>query len=173
MALDDHSEYRQEFPEAGEHPHEYDHTEPKYSIIAILGIVTVILLIVVSIGIQQYYDRTEESLIYNTVLAQPNWVLEDLRRKETTELTGYSYFDKQKGSVRIPIEQAMKAVIQESAAGREKYPTGAYAVKSPEQLAAAGQVSQPGAAAANATQNQGITSSPNVQNSSVPQQPHK
>src|SRR4051794_37320914 len=108
---DEHSLYREEFPAPGEHPHEYDHTEPSYSIVAILGVVTVILLIIVGIGIQQYYERTEQSLVYNTVLAQPNWVLEDLRKKEATELSTYSYFDKEKGSVRIPIEQAMKAVI--------------------------------------------------------------
>jgi len=169
----DHGDYREEFPQAGEHPHEYDHSEPHYSVISILGVVTVILLIVVSIGIQQYYDRTEESLVYNKVLAQPSWVLEDLRKKEATELSQYSYFDKQKGSVRIPIEQAMKAVIAEAGSGQEKYPTKPYVVKTPEQLAAAGQVSQPGAAATEATQNTGITSSPNVQNPSVPQQPHK
>jgi len=169
----EHDHFREEFPEPGEHPHEYDHSEPQYSIIAILGIVTVVLLIVVGIGIQQYYDRTEESLVYNKVLAQPSWVLDDLRKKETTELTQYSYFDKQKGTVRIPIQQAMKAVIEESAAGNSKYPTTAYAVKTAAQLAAAGQVSQPGAAAAVATQQQGVTSSPNVQNPSVPQQPHK
>lgn len=169
----DHGEYREEFPEAGEHPHEYDHSEPQYSIIAILGVVTVILLIVVGIGIQQYYDRTEESLVYNKVLAQPSWVLDDLRRKEASELGQYSYYDKQKGTVRIPIEQAMKDVISEAKSGQEKYPTTAYAVKTAAQLAAAGQVSQPGAAAAIATQQQGVTSSPNVQNPSVPQQPHK
>jgi len=169
----EHGEYREEFPEPGEHPHEYDHSEPRYSIIAILGGLTVILLIIISIGIQQYYDRTEEALIYNKVLAQPNWVLEDLRKRETAELTQYGYVDKQKGLVRIPIEQAMKDVIAESAAGTQKYPTSDYRVKTPEELAAAGQVSQPGAAAAVATQNTGVTSSPNVQGSSVPQQPHK
>jgi len=170
---DEHGEYREEFPEAGEHPHQYDHSEPKYSIIAILGGVTVVLLIVVSIGIQQYYDRTESSLVYNKVLSQPNWVLEDLRRKEATELSQYSYFDKQKGSVRIPVEQAMKAVIAESATGKEKYPTSDYKVKTAAEIAAAGQVSQPGAAAAVGNQNQGVTSSPNVQNPATPQQPHK
>ncbi len=167
----DHSEFREEFP--GEHPHEYDHSEPKYSIISILGVVTVILLIVVGIGIQQYYNRTEESLVYNKVLTQPNWVLQDLRNKENWELTHYGYFDKAKGAVRIPIEHAMKLVAEDAASNKEKYPTSAYAVKTAAQLAAGGQVSQPGAAAAENTQSQGVTSSPNVQNPSVPQQPHK
>ena len=170
----DHSEYREEFPAAGEHPHEYDHSEPSYSIVGILFGVTVVLLIIVAIGIQQYYERTEQGLIYQEVLAQPNWVLQDLRKKEHQELTNYSYFDKQKGTVRIPIEQAMKDVIAESAAGNTKYPTNPYKVKTPEELAAAAaQVSQPGANAAAGSQTSGITSSPNVQNSTVPQQQHK
>src|SRR4051794_20667449 len=101
MALSDHSDFREEFPSAEEHPHEYDHTEPKYSIIGVLIAVTVIMLVIVGIGIQQYYDRTEESLVYQKVLAQPNWVLEDLRKKEASELSQYSYADKQKGTVRI------------------------------------------------------------------------
>lgn len=166
----DHSEFREEFLD--EHPHEYDHSEPKYSVISILMAITVILLIIVGIGIQQYYDRTEDSLVQNKVLSQPNWVLQDLRNKENWELTHYGYIDKTKGSVRIPVDQAMKLVVDEAASNKEKYPTNAYAVKTAAQLAAGGQASQPGAAGAEANQAQGTTSSPNVQPSTPAQQPH-
>jgi hypothetical protein len=55
-----------------------------------------------------------------------------------------------------------------------KYPTNSYPVKTDAQLAVNPTgVSQPGAGAANAAQNQGVTSSPNVQQSTVPQQPTK
>lgn len=167
--MSDHSEYREEFDL--EHPHEYDHSEPQYSVISILGVLTVVLLIVVGIGIQQYYDRTEESLIHNTVLTQPNWVLQDLRNKENWELTHYGQYDKTKGTMRLPIDQAMKLVAEEAASSKEKYPTAPYAVKSAAQLAAGG--AQPGAAAADATQAQGVTSSPNVQHSAPSQPAHK
>ncbi|MDZ4798131.1 MAG: hypothetical protein SGI92_08210 [Bryobacteraceae bacterium] len=173
--MSDHSEYREEFQD--EHPHEYDHSEPQYSIISILGGLTVVLLLVVGIAIAQYYSRTEESLVQNTVLTQPSWVLQDLRNKENWELTHYDHYDRKRGTMRLPVEQAMKLVADDAASNKEKYPTGAYAVKSAALLAAAG--AQPGApgaagaapAAANATQ--GATSSPNVQTPSSSQQPHK
>jgi hypothetical protein len=170
--MSDHSEYREEFQD--EHPHEYDHSEPQYSIIAILGGLTVVLLLVVGIAITQYHSRTEESLVQNTVLTQPSWLLQDLRNKENWELTHYDHYDRKKGTIRIPVDQAMKLVAEDAASNKEKYPTGAYAVKSAAQLAAAGgQPAGPGAAAADASAAQGVTSSPHVQPSSNPQQTHK
>src|SRR3954452_16106963 len=171
MAHSEHSEYREEI--GGEHPHSYDHSEPKYSLIAILGGITVLLLIFVGIGIQFYYESTQESAVYERVLSQPSWQLQDLHNKEQWEQTHYSYWDKAKGTVRIPIAQAMKDVVQEVAEGRQKYPINAYEVKTAAQIAAAGSVSQPGAAAAQAAQDSGVKSNPNVQQPSVPQQPNK
>ena len=171
MAHSDHGEFREEF-HGDDHPYSYDHTEPQYSLLWIIGGVIVILLVFVGIGIQFYYENTESATLYDRVLSQDSWQLRDLRNKEQWELTHYGYIDQTKGQVRIPVDQAMKLVIQESAS--PKYPTSAYAVKTPEQLAAAAPaVSQPGAAAAGNTQNQGITSNPNVQQSTQPQQPHK
>ena len=72
------------------------------------------------------------------MLSQENWALRDLHKKEQWELTHYGYVDKSKGTVRIPIEQAMKLVAQDAAANAPKYPTTAYPVKTPEELAAGG-----------------------------------
>jgi hypothetical protein len=166
-----HGEYREEFH--GEHPHSYDHHEPKYRLIAGLGIVTVVLLVGVGIAIQMYYENLFERETHDRVLAQPSWQLDDLRKKEQQELSGYVYIDKAKGTVRIPIDQAMRLVAKEAAENRVKYPTNSYPVKTADQLATSPAVSQPGAAATNATQNQGVTSSPNVQQSTTPQQPKK
>jgi hypothetical protein len=83
-------------------------------------------------------------------------------------------YDKNQGTWRVPIDRAMKLVAQESAEGREKYPTAPYAVKTAAQLAAGTPaVSQPGAAAVQEGQNQGIQSSPEVRQNVVPQQPDK
>lgn len=159
----DHSEYREEIPH-GDHPLSYDHSEPGYRMIAIYMSVTVVLLIFIGIAIQGYYDLTYSQDEYNRVLSQDNWALQDLRNKERWELSHYGYIDKTKGTVRIPIEEAMKLVAQDAAANAPKYPTTAYRVKTPEELAAGGApVSQPGAAAVNAGQNSGSQSSPNVQ----------
>jgi hypothetical protein len=166
-----HGEFREEFH--GEHPHSYDHAEPKYSIIWIFGITTVVMLVFVGIGIQVYYERIEQSLVQDTVLAQDNWQLQDLRNKEQWELTNYTTWDKAKGTYRIPVEQAMKLLEQEAAEGRVKYPTNPYPLRTEAQLAVSPPVSQPGAAAVNESQNQGAASSPNVQQPTTPMQPHK
>lgn len=171
MSHSDHGEFREEFH--GEHPHSYDHTEPKYSILWIVGGAIVILLIFVAIGIQMYYERTETTAVQERVLAQDNWNLMNLRRTEQHELTSYGYADQKAGAVRIPLEQAMRLTIDEAASGRTKYPTTPYEVKTEQQLQAAAGVSPQGAAAAAANQSTGTTSSPNVQQPAQPQQPHK
>jgi hypothetical protein len=170
----DHGEFREEFH--GEHPHSYDRAEPKYSIIWIFGITTVVMLVFIGIGVQMYYERVESTAVQDMVLSQDSWQLGDLRSKENWELSHYSHYDKTKGTMRIPIEQAMKLVAQEAATGQFKYPTNPYAVKTAADLAATGAtpaVSQPGAAAMSGSQNQGVTSSPNVQQPTPPTQPNK
>ncbi len=70
---------------------------------------TVVGLALVGIAIQAYYDLIESKEVYEQVLSQDNWQLQDLRNKEQWELTHYGYVDKNKGVVRVPIEQAMQA----------------------------------------------------------------
>jgi hypothetical protein len=165
----EHSEYREEFPAEG-HPYTYDHTEPKYSLLFILGGVTVVLLILVTIGITYYYDNLSERQIATRVLAVDNEQLKNLRTTEDQELHSYG-IDKATGKVRITIDRAMELVAQDAAQNAPKYPTNSYPVKTDQQVAAASPaVSQPGAAAANAAQKQGTGSSPDVQPSPKPNQ---
>ena len=157
-----HGDFREELH--GEHPHSYDHTEPKYSLLWIIGATIVILLIVVGIGIQMYWERAETAVVHDRVLSQDNWNLQHLRNAESKELTSYGYVDQKAGTVRIPLEQAMRLTIEESASGKTKYPTNAYAIKTDQQLQVNPTgVSPQGAAAAAANQKTGITSSPDVQ----------
>lgn len=167
----DHSEYREEIPH-GDHPASYDHSEPQARSIALYMAATVVLLALVGIAIQAYYDLVQSKTEYEQVLSQDNWQLRDLRNKEQWELTHYGYVDKTKGTVRIPLDQAMQLVAQDAAANAPKYPTTSYRVKTAEELAAAGSpgVSPAGAAAVDAAQKDGATSSPNVQ-PPTPQQP--
>ena len=172
MAHSDHGDFREELH--GEHPHSYDHTEPKYSLLWIVGGAIVILLIFISIGVQMYYERVETSAVYNRVLSQENWNLQHLRTQERKELTSYGYVDQQAGTVRIPLDQAMRLTIEEAASGRTKYPTASYEIKTEAQLAANPTgVSPQGAAAAAGNQSTGITSNPDVQQPARPQQPNK
>lgn len=54
--------------------------------------------------------------------------LEQLHKETTAALTSYAWVDKNKGTVRIPIEQAMPLTIAELAA---KKPTAAYPIATP------------------------------------------
>jgi hypothetical protein len=139
-----------------------------------IGVAIVVLLILVAIGVQMYYETMFEKQTFDRVLSQDNWQLQDLRKKETAELTTYGYLDHTKSAVRIPIDQAMRLTVQEAKENRLKYPTNPYPVKTAAQLAGNATGASPqGAAAANNAQNQGVTSSPHAQQSSVPQQPTK
>jgi hypothetical protein len=161
----DHSEYREDIQlPHGDHPLSYDHSEPKYTGIGMFMAVTVVGLLIIGIAIQGYYELVYNTLEYERVLAPENWNLRDLRNKEQWELTQYGYVDKTKGVVRMPIDQAMQLAVQDATANKLPYPTNPYRVKTPEELA--GQVpavSQPGAAQAQVTQNDGQTSSPHAQ----------
>jgi hypothetical protein len=157
----DHGHYREEFPD--EHPHSYDHNDPKGSLLFILFGVSVALILFIAIGVQFYYERYRENQVYESVLAPPNNQLTDLRAKEDQELYSYGYVDKTTGKVRMPIDRAMELVVQEARENRVKWPTAPYPVKTAAELAAAAPaVSQAGAAAANGAANQGGGSSPVV-----------
>ena len=148
-----HGEFREEFPD--EHPHSYDHSEPKGSLLFILIGLTVVLLILIGIGIQMYYEQVREREVQSRVLAPENFQLRDLRTKEDQELHSFGYTDKNAGKVRLTIDRAMDLVAAEAKAGQAKWPTAPYAVKSAADLAVNPTgVSQPGAAAAVGSQDQ-------------------
>src|ERR1043165_3006525 len=86
----------------------YDPQEPKARNIVILALVSLVSLIVVIFGVSAYFDHIYEGLVLDKVLKAPNEQLQALRAKENDALTKYSYADKQKGVVRIPVDRAME-----------------------------------------------------------------
>jgi len=66
--------------------------------------------------------------------------LKDARDEESKALTSYAWIDKNKGTVRLPIERAIELTVADLA---NKKPAAAYAIATPESSAAPG-----GAAAA-------------------------
>lgn len=159
----EHSGFREEI-QIEEHPYSYDHTEPKGSALFLFGGATVLILLAVGVGLTWYYNALVEDAVFTKVLSVENDQLKALRATEERELSSYGRVEGSPGKFRMPISRAMQLVAQESAENRPGYPTNAYAVKTPEQLA--GQVpavSQAGAAAANAASTQGNGSNPNAQ----------
>jgi hypothetical protein len=63
--------------------------------------------------------------------------LKDARDEETKALTSYAWVDKNKGTVRLPIDRAMELMVADLA---NKIPAPAYAIAAPESSAAPGGV---------------------------------
>src|ERR1700737_5671519 len=72
--------------------------------------------------------------------------LKDARDEETKALTSYAWVDKNKGTVRLPIDRAMELTVADLA---NKKPAPAYAIAAPESSAAPGgaATASPGASA--------------------------
>src|SRR5881275_1102201 len=61
--------------------------------------------------------------------------LKDARDEESKALTSYSWIDKNKGTVRLPIDRAMELTVADLV---NKKPASAYAIAAPESSAAPG-----------------------------------
>jgi stringent starvation protein B len=116
----------------------FNRDEPRAKSILILAIVSVILLIVVIVGVSAYFQYIYQDAVFEKVLSAPGEQLKALRDRENAQLTQYSYTDKQKGLVRIPVDRAMELFAQEAAAGKLFYPAKSYVPKKEEPVATPG-----------------------------------
>jgi len=139
----DHLDHREEIEV--DHPHSYDQTEPKTSLIAILAVVSIIVLLISAFGVQFYFDRAWEHQVEIQQLEPVAQDLVNLRAREDSELNSYKYIDPAKGTVRIPIDRAMELVAKDAAENKFGYPTTASPVKTPEQLKSPGGAAAPAA----------------------------
>src|SRR5579863_132601 len=100
----------------------FDFSEPQTPKIWGFTIGSVIILVVVIVALQQYFDKIWNDAVYDKVLAAPSQELQDMRNREASTLTHYSYEDKKKGQVRIPLERAQELFLKEAAEGKTFYP---------------------------------------------------
>jgi len=129
------SEYDQ--PRVHHEPSEgFDRTEPAAPSIWAFTIGSIVVLIVVIFALQQYFFKIWNDAVQEKVLAAPSQELVDQRNRDDYALTHYSYQDKSKGVVRIPLEQAEQLVLQDAAQGKTFYPAKPTKPKSPEEEAA-------------------------------------
>ncbi len=95
-------------------------------------------MIAVIVGVSAYFEYIYQEAVFQKVLSAPGEQLKELRAREDGQLTKYSYADKQKGLVRIPVDRAMELFAQEAAAGKLFYPAKPYVPKKEEPVAAPG-----------------------------------
>ncbi len=92
----------------------FETTEPRGRLIAALGGGIVILLVLMVVGVQAYYDHVLEQQVFVKQLQPVSEDLQALRAREDNDLHAYRYVDRAKGTVRLPIDRAMELVIQEA-----------------------------------------------------------
>ncbi len=84
--------------------------------VKVMGIVATLLVILIAgfvILLDDYFVYNVEKVELREAL--PNPQLLEIQKAEEAELNGYGIIDKEKGLYKIPIDQAMKAVISEYA----------------------------------------------------------
>ena len=101
----------------------FDRSEPNVRGIVLFGAATMVLLVVLVLGLQFYFDRTLEQEVYTQVLAPESQALTTLHAREDEELHTYRYTDRDKATVRLPIERAMQLLTQAYEQGKLPYPT--------------------------------------------------
>jgi|SRR5271163_2438560 len=100
----------------------FDHSDPATPKIWLFTVGSVIVLIVVIVALQQYFDKIWSDAVYQKILEPPSQELQDMRNRDDWALTHYSYQDKSKGQVRIPLDLAQELFLKESADGKLFYP---------------------------------------------------
>jgi hypothetical protein len=100
----------------------FDYTEPASPQIWAFTIGSVIILVVVIVALQQYFDKIWNDAVYQKVLEPPSQELQDMRNRDAWALTHYSYQDKSKGQVRVPLDRAKELFLKEAAEGKTFYP---------------------------------------------------
>lgn len=126
----------------------YDRSEPLTGPILLNIVGILVILAVVIVAVQFYYNTYVDRLVEAQQLTPVSQDLLDLRAKEDQQLNSYGIADKAAGTVRLPVSRAMELVLTEAKEGKPKYPVAPYAVKKVEDAAAAAAPAAPGAAPA-------------------------
>ncbi len=96
---------------------DYEDQEPKNPLIAFLLIISCIFVVAVCALLSWIFIVARDNE-YNRKINQATYTdLQNLRKAEDAVLGGYQYIDKDKGTVRIPVERAMQLMAEEAKGG--------------------------------------------------------
>ncbi len=96
----------------------YDPTEINAPGVTVFTMVLIGVLLAVFFGVTLYFEKFHTEMVRERVDAAPNTDIDSIRAREAKDLGTYQMMDKAKGVVRIPIDQAMKALVTEVRAGK-------------------------------------------------------
>ena len=117
----------------------FDPTEPDTKSIWGFTIGSVLLLVFTLVALQVYFEDIYQKAVSEKVLLPPSMQLQELRSRDSYNLTHYMYgdLDKASGRVRVPVARAMEVFAQEAQAGKLFYPAKPTAPKKEEPAVAA------------------------------------
>lgn len=108
---------------------DYDHRDARAGLIAAVSGAILALLVVMIVGVYWLYVVAYERIDQQVYSGAPSKELMAIREREEENLHRYSFIDKEKGLVRIPIDRAMEILAAEFAAGKVGYNTKTYPAK--------------------------------------------
>jgi len=108
---------------------DYDHRDARAGLIAAVSAGILMLLVLMIVGVYWLYVVTYQRIDQQVYSGAPSRELLAIREREQENLHRYSFIDKEKGIVRIPIDRAMEILAAEFAAGKVSYNTKTYPAK--------------------------------------------
>lgn len=97
-----------------QHPENYERQDTNLVTLTITVIVSVVVVVVATVFLYDYFIATKEAVIFEQQLAPVSVELEQLRANEAEILNSYGIVDSASGVYRIPIDSAMKLLVEES-----------------------------------------------------------
>lgn len=118
--------------------------KPKNGMLFGLVVLTTLSIVIISVAVHQAFEIIIRKEVQRKVLAAPSTTLREVRASEQAMLSEYRWVDRQKGTVRIPLERAKELTLADWAAR----PAGAVPMTDPAGGGAAppAQSGPPGAA---------------------------
>jgi ATP/ADP translocase len=90
----------------------YEKRDAKGGFVLLLLVIGLVLLIITIIGFNEFFIYEKEKLIHKVDLSAESVLLRKINVRQTEKLNSFALLDSAKGIARIPIEDAMKLMVE-------------------------------------------------------------
>jgi hypothetical protein len=108
-------------PDAHAHP---EPAETRNGLIVLCGVIFTLILVFVFFWLRSYFYVVRNEISEKKIFELTNPKLTELRAAEEATLSSYGWIDKEKGIVRIPIQEAMEVLVREGSLATGTVPEG-------------------------------------------------
>ena len=122
---------------------DYDRRDAKSSSLAIIGLVSIFVIVAFVVGIYYFYTITYEQTQYDQYSGVASTELTAIHEREDEQLHKFGYINKEAGLVRLSVERAMQLVEADAIAGKVAWNTASYPAKAEPEGGAAGMIWSP------------------------------